>query len=155
MTDTITLLKDRLHKAESKVSRYEKTLETAKNELLDIQTTLRVLGEISGESHSESPIQGHSSVGERQLQILALIPEGQSKAAQPVALYDLFKVLYGEVVNIDTFRTTIWRMKERQFEHSGTVWFVSSDNGRYWKVPMAEENETPEAKATSVSEVSG
>lgn len=155
MTDTITLLKDRLHKAESKVARYEKSLETAKNELLDIQTTLRVLGEISGESTLESLSTKQSSVGERQLEILDLIPEGQDKAAKPVGLYELFKDSYGEDVNIDTFRTTIWRMKGHQFDRSGTVWFVSSDNGRYWKVPMAEENETPEAKATSVSEISG
>ncbi len=143
MTNTIKLLKERQNKAQTKVARYEKTLETAKNELSDINTTLRILGEIEGVSDSESDKKSVTSVGERQNNLLFLIADGQDRATQPAEIYETYKVLYGEEINIDTFRTTIWRMKGKTFLHEGKKWRVHSNNGHYWKVEITTiDNET-------------
>lgn len=154
MTDTIHLLKERLKKAEAKVLRYEKTLESAKNELSDIITTLRVLGDIEGSPDSESAVPKPSAVGERQKNIMNLIAEGREQARAPADIFETYKVIYGDDVSIDTFRTTIWRMKDRIVAMQDGEWRVYSDNGQYWKVrEVAEENEAPEASAPSASEV--
>ncbi len=156
MTDTINILKERLRKAEAKVSRYEKTLETAKNELSDIKTTLRVLGNIEGESVGDSQPNKPSPVGGRQHDILMLLTVGVEKSQQPADLYESYKLIGSDDINIDTFRTTIWRMKDKTFVMDGDEWTVCSENGRYWKQSSAvEENEAPEAKAADAPEVGG
>lgn len=156
MTDTIDLLKERQKKAEAKVLRYEKTLETAKNELSDIITTLRVLGDIGESAEPESMAPKPSVVGERQKNIMHLISESQENARAPADIFESYKVFFGDDVSIDTFRTTIWRMKDRVVAMEDGEWCVYSDNGQYWKVRVvAEENEAPEAIASGASEVGG
>jgi len=156
MTDTTSILKERLVKAEAKVSRYEKTLETAKNDLNDIRTTLKVLGQIEGESSSESVPSKPTPVGGRQLDILSILSDGSQNSQQPVDLYETYKLIGRDEINIDTFRTTVWRMKDKSFVMAGEEWVVCSDNGRYWKESNAvQENEAPEAIATDASETGG
>ena len=55
------------------------------------------------------------------------------RAKAPADLFGLYKAIYGEDINIDTFRTTIWRMKDRLYDLHDGSWFVEGESGVYWK----------------------
>lgn len=150
MTDHIAILKDRIEKAKAKVQRYQKSLETAKSELSDLETTLRVLEGIANDGDSNGA--GTSSTMSRQLDIVRLLTVGREKGQPPADLYKSYCLIGGEDITIDTFRTTIWRMKDRVFETDGSEWVVHGDSGNYWKEPLEEpEPEAPEFETASRS----
>ena len=43
-------------------------------------------------------------------------------------------MLFDSELSLDTFRTTIWRMKDKEYAVSGDTWTVKNDGGRYWKI---------------------
>lgn len=132
MTDHISMLKGKIERAEAKVQRYQKSLETAENELSDLQTALRVLEGLS--NASESNASGTSTTMGRQLNIVRLLGVGQRNGQSPADLYAAYCRAAAEDITIDTFRTTIWRMKGKVFEIDDTPWEVHAGDGAYWKV---------------------
>lgn len=131
MTDHLTILKGKIEKAEAKVIRYRKSLESAGSELSDLVTTLRVLEGIANDSESNGA--GTSTTMGRQLDIVRLLGVGRNNGQQPADLYASYCRLGSEDIKIDTFRTTIWRMKEQEFDLEGASYVVQGDNGSYWK----------------------
>lgn len=152
MVDHIALLKERLTKCETKVSRYRKTLETAENELVEVKIALRVLGEISGESPDAVKTEGTSSTANRQQEIADLLGVGRQQGKSPMELYDAYGLFGEDEINLETFRTTIWRMKGRKYVKDGISYIVRSGDGRYWKesvgrvdpLPVADTELTPQ-----------
>ncbi len=138
MTDHIALLRERLEKAEAKVDRYRKSLKTAEKEHTDLLTALRVIEEIT--NVSESNASGTPTTIGRQLAIVNFLGVGRENAKPPADLYATYNLFEGEDITIDTFRTTIWRMKDRVFEIDGADFVVHGDSGAYWK----EAAEPPE-----------
>jgi hypothetical protein len=134
MIDHITLLKERLLKAENKELRAAKSLESAKNEASDIRTALRVLGEISGESVELSRPSGVTSTGNRQQEIANLLGVGTENSRFPMDLFAAYELIGSDEINLDTFRTTIWRMRGKLYVCDNTEYVVQSAEGRYWKV---------------------
>jgi hypothetical protein len=134
MIDHIAILKERLAKAESKEIRAAKALESAKNEASDIRTALRVLGEISGESTEPSRPSGVTSTGHRQQEIANILGVGPVNGRSPMDLFGAYELMGSDDINLDTFRTTIWRMRDKSYVCDGSEYVVQSDDGRYWKV---------------------
>jgi hypothetical protein len=133
MVDHIALLKDRLSKCETKVARYRKTLETAENEMAEVKIALRVLGEISGESPNSVKSESNSSTANRQQEIADLLGVGRQQGKSPMELYDAYGLFGEDEINLETFRTTIWRMKGREYVKDGISYIIRSGDGRYWK----------------------
>jgi hypothetical protein len=133
--DALNLIRDKLAKAEVKASRAEKAWESARNEVADLQTALRVMSELTGESLAPTTATASANVAERQLLIVRLLRAGEANAAAPAEVFDMYKLIAGEDISIDTFRTTIWRMKDIAFNDGPDLWLIKGDNGRYWKEP--------------------
>ena len=136
MTDHLSILRDRIEKADSKVQRYKKSLETAESELSDLITALRVLEGITNGGDSNGS--GTPATMGRQLEILRMLSVGRDEAQSPADLYKTYSDVGSEDIAIDTFRTTIWRMKDKTFEADGSVWGVHGDSGNYWKELLRE-----------------
>lgn len=140
MDDILAQVKERYEKARAKAEKAEKALDSARSELSDIETTLRVLQEMAGATNP-NPAKGGPSeaVAERQANILSILGESQKTAVEPKELHGKYSIQFGEDVSLDTFRTTIWRMRERgPFQHQGMYWRVVNFDGRYWKEPTSE-----------------
>jgi hypothetical protein len=131
MSDHLSILKDRLAKAEAKVQRHKKSLESAESELSDLMTAMRVMEEIANGGDSNTA--GTPTTIGRQLDIVKLLPVGRKKGASPADLYASYNLYAGENITIDTFRTTLWRMKDKSFEMDSTEFVVHGDAGVYWK----------------------
>lgn len=137
MDQAISLLKERLAKAEAKESRAEKALESAKNDTERLRTTLEVLLDLQSESGGESGSGANSAaMASRHSTILALLQIGEEAAQAPAEIYQGYR-LVGDDISIDTFRTTIWRMKDNTFTDMLGSWMVKGDNGKYWREPVS------------------
>lgn len=141
MTDPITLLKVRAEKAEAKVARYSKSLESAKKELADVQTAMRVMAEITGDSAGDSGAGEHTpvtSTSNRQQEIAELLGVGRSNGKSPIDLFERYTAEGSDDINVDTFRTTIWRMKNKTYNCDGQQFIIRSGDGEYWRQSTAE-----------------
>ncbi len=149
MTNHLTILRDRVERARTKVQRLEKSLESAGLELSDLMTALRVIEgiELDGDSNAA----GTHSTSDRQNSIVRLLGVGLKNARAPADLYAAYCQSGGEDITIDTFRTTIWRMKGKAFLLDDTLWEVSAGNGMYWK---SDESRLPE-QDLSIDEMLG
>jgi len=134
MKDALNLLKERLGKAEAKAARAEKAWESAKSEVADLRTAYRVMSGLAGESDSAGV---SVSMGERQKTIMGLLQIGEEHGRSPAELFEAYKALSDEEISIDTFRTTIWRMKDVGYPDEWGVWIVKGDSGSYWKEPAS------------------
>lgn len=134
MNEAVALLKERVEKAGLKVARAEKALESAKIELADFQTALRVMEGIAGLQATESsPNPSATMVSDRQALIVQMLGVGEEKGQAPADLFGIYRGQSGEEINIDTFRTTIWRMRGRIYHVQGSSFLVHGDSGHYWK----------------------
>ena len=86
---------------------------------------------IANEGDSNTP--GTLTTQGRQLDIVQLLGVGREKGKPPADLYASYNLVGAEDITIDTFRTTIWRMKDKVFETAGAVYVVHGDGGVYWK----------------------
>jgi hypothetical protein len=144
MSETISLLKEKLERANAKISRYERSLKAAEIERSDIETTLRVLGELSGESDDKASAESGAVVSQRQHNILRIMPVGKENGQSPLDLHMMYTAIFGEI-SIDVFRTTIWRMAKSSQ--------LCSEHGKYWKAEqLSKENEPPMATPLSGSD---
>ena len=139
MDDHITLLKQRLEKSQARRLRARKALESAESEISDINTTLRILGEISGDSPNSVRMPASASTSGRQNDIAGILSETRENAKSPSELFQSYTLISEDDINIDTFRTTIWRMKENKYVdvRSGVRYVVQSESGKYWKEPLS------------------
>lgn len=152
MVDPLKVIEERIQRLRAKVEKHEKALESARCELSDMETALRVLSGVMGESTPNTGMATYASVANRQRDILAFLSEGAENSQAPVGIFNAYKVSAVGDINIDTFRTTIWRMRDKWFDLGGVQWCVRSANGAYWK---EKNNETPGAATPGVSKEFG
>jgi hypothetical protein len=133
MTDHLTTLRDRIAKTQAKVQRYKKSLESSEKELSDLAIALRVIEGIANDGEANGG--GTSTTVGRQLEIVRLLGVGRENASPPADIYARYHAMGAEDISIDTFRTTIWRMKGKEFQVEGHSFMVHGDTaeGVYWK----------------------
>jgi hypothetical protein len=136
MIDVMTALRDRRAKAEAKVMRAAKALATAQKELADVMAAERVMAEITGESLEDKTVGG--AISERDREIAKLLGTTSAEASTPVELHLMYLAETGDSINLDAFRTALWRLQKKQIQGSEKSWTVKSDNGRYWREAVAE-----------------
>ncbi|MCW6531692.1 hypothetical protein NED98_15700 [Sphingomonas sp. MMSM20] len=124
-------LRERRAKAEAKVLRAAKALESAKKELEDVLAAERVMAEITGESIDQKG--GASSTSDRDVEIVKLLNRNQNGAKSPVELYPEYTEATGDSINLDAFRTALWRLQKKTIADDGKDWAVRSEGGRYWR----------------------
>jgi hypothetical protein len=135
MEDAISALQDRLTKAQARLVRAQKALDSSLSEVTDLETALRVLASINGESPNATTT---PAVSNRQVAIIGLLGVGRNKAAPPAELFEKYRSRTGEDITIDTFRTTIWRMKDKIHTDEVGQWAVEASEGAYWKTPVVD-----------------
>ncbi|MEO6717255.1 MAG: hypothetical protein ABIM50_08420 [Novosphingobium sp.] len=139
-------LKDRRAKAEAKVSRASKALESAEKELADVLAAERVVGDITGESVGSKP--SDTPVSARDVTITKLLSDNQNEAKSPAELYPLYTAQTLDNINLEAFRTAVWRLLKKTIPGEKKVWVVKSQDGRYWREPVGggepEEEEEEE-----------
>ncbi|MEO7786218.1 MAG: hypothetical protein ABIR77_00125 [Sphingomicrobium sp.] len=127
--------------------RHEKGLESARTELADLHTALRVMAAITGESVADSTGTPGLALSTRHADIIDLLKVGSENAQAPVQVFEAYTLIASDVINADTFRTTIWRMKDKYFPTATGVFVVRSDEGKYWKELRAEQTVRDETEA--------
>ena len=142
MLDVMAALKDRRAKAEAKVLRTTKILEIAKKELADLVAAERVMADITGES--AEPKIGAGPVSDRDREIAKLLSIEKDEALSPVELYPTYTDATGDTINLDAFRTALWRLQKKVIRGSEKSWCVKSENGRYWREPADGSDEFDE-----------
>ena len=134
MSDPLAILRERTAKADAKVLKFEKSLESAREELRDLSIALRVMSDIAGESApTASTPAGSVAVAKRQSNIVALLGVGAENARPPAEIFKGYGLLEDEDISIDTFRTTIWRMADKPFVTDEGTFVVRRDDSGYWK----------------------
>lgn len=133
--DVMAALKERRAKAEAKLTRAVKALESAKKELADITAAERVMAVITGES-ADSRATG-SSTSERDREIAKLLGTSVDEAVSPVELHPVYVNASGDNINLDAFRTALWRLQKKVIQGAEKSWNVRSENGRYWREPAS------------------
>lgn len=130
--DPVVILKERLAKAEAKSARHKKAWEASEVELSDLRTTLRVLIDVLNPDNAVKT-SDTASTGDRQRLIASMLGTSKDKAKAPADLFSSYRMLSDEDINIETFRTTVWRMKDRIYDLANGRWVVEGENGQYWK----------------------
>jgi hypothetical protein len=133
MFDVMAALRDRKAKAEAKVLRATKALETAKKELTDVVAAERVMADITGESVEPKVTAG--IISDRDREIAKLLPTDKDEALSPAELYPTYTTTSGDTINLDAFRTALWRLQKKVIRGAEKSWCVKSDSGRYWREP--------------------
>ncbi|NJC35078.1 hypothetical protein GGR88_002592 [Sphingomonas jejuensis] len=142
MSDVMALLKDRLAKAEAKLTRAIKALESAKKELADLQAAERVMAEITGESAEDKGVP--TSISDRDKDMAKLLETGSDAAISPIDLYPRYLEATGDTINLDAFRTALWRLQKKVIQGEERTWIVRSDNGKYWREPASPADDFDE-----------
>jgi len=91
--------------------------------------------EIAGESAAQNHTQAITSTFNRQQEIADLLGVGSQNSRSPVELFETYDESGMDDINIDTFRTTIWRMKGKTYTCGDREYEIDSADGRYWKKP--------------------
>lgn len=135
MADITSQIKELYAKAAAKVERAEKALDAARSELADLEAALRVIESLTPTGSMEATkVRAADAMAERHANILHILPEGPENGLEPKELHSHFSIIYGSDLSLDTFRTTIWRMKDKAFRaEDGGEWIVKNTDGRYWK----------------------
>ncbi len=132
-------LKERKAKAASKVARAEKALESAKKELVDVLAAERVMAEITGESVEVKV--GEGTVSRRDIAITRLIPADRANALSPAELLPLYLADGHDTINLEAFRTAVWRLLKKVVHGDAKAWVVKAENGKYWREPSPEASD--------------
>lgn len=152
MDDIVSQIQERYAKAVAKVDKAEKALESARSEVTDLQAAIRVIESLSPSLSSGPRSNVSDSMVERQQNIVSILGVGPDKGLEPKELHAEYAVVFDGNLTLDTFRTTIWRMKDKAYDSGGSRWTVQNENGRYWKRPAATaDDENPFAQyATTI-----
>lgn len=127
-------IKDRKAKAEAKVARAEKALESAIKELTDVAAAERVFAEITGESVDPKPTEGNVSA--RDVTITRLIPAERAEALSPAELLPIYIAETHDTIGLEAFRTAVWRLLKKVIPGEAKTWVVKADGGKYWREPF-------------------
>lgn len=162
MTPVVADIEAKLAKAQAKVERCEKALESARLEASDLETTLRVLRTLFDEPPTgQKANQPTTAVSERHRDIIECLYEGKANSQSPVQLFEAYKLVGDSGVTLDTLRTTVWRMadpeKQTAFAVGDNVYRVFREDGRYWKQkqlspPSASEGSTEFGRVAELEE---
>lgn len=143
MIDVVAALKERRLKAEAKVARAEKALESARRELADVAAAERVIAEITGESMPAST--NENSASERDIAMARLLPADPFAAISPSDLHQVYVEASGDSINLDAFRTALWRLLKKTIKGDEKSWAIKAENGKYWREAVPTFSETGEA----------
>lgn len=136
MLDVMTALRDRRLKAEAKVVRAAKALETAEKELGDVMAAERVMAELTGESVEQ--VADGAPVSDRDREIAKTLATNPHEASTPAELHGVYTKETGDSINLDAFRTALWRLQKKVVRGDEKSWTVKSQGGRYWREPAYE-----------------
>lgn len=137
--DVMALLKERKAKAANKLARAQKALESAEKELADVIAAERVMAGITGESAESKPSEG--GVSNRDIAIAKLIPTDSVAAKSPAELHVIYVSEAGDDINLDAFRTAVWRLQKKVIRGTEKSWVVKADNGRYWREAFQQQDD--------------
>lgn len=131
MDNIIEQLRDRAARVAAKVEKAKKALEAAVSELADVEAAIRVIEDMQG---GGGRVGVSDVVAERQANILKIMDSVRASASEPKELFSRYVTQFGDDITLDTFRTTLWRMKGKgPFHEGGEQWSVENQAGRYWK----------------------
>lgn len=139
MQDVMAALKDRRAKAEAKLVRATKALETARKELLDIDAAERVFATITGVSILPQALPGTGS--ERDKAMTRLLGTSSTEAHSPAELHPIYIAETNDTINLDAFRTALWRLQKKVVTGNEKDWIVRSDGGRYWRESFSKSTD--------------
>jgi len=131
MIDVMAALKDRRAKAEGRLNRALKALESAKKDLQDVIAAERVMADITGESVEPKGDVGAPS--SRDIEIAKLLNTTIDDAKSPAELHPVYLDATGDTLNLEAFRTALWRLQKKVVKGSEKSWAVKSKDGRYWR----------------------
>lgn len=137
--DVMAALKDRRAKAEAKLARATKALETARKELLDIDAAERVFATITGESVSGASVSGVGS--DRDRVMTRLLSASREGARTPAELHPIYVEETADGINLDAFRTALWRLQKKIIRGEELDWVVRSEAGRYWREAVTDASD--------------
>jgi len=141
MADHLEILREKLKKAEARASRARKTLESAEKEVVDFSTALRVIEGLTAENNGSSVSESAAPTADRQNKIAQIVPTGAENSISPVDLFPAYTKASGDGISIDTFRTTIWRMKGKDYQVAGETYTIHGERHGYWKVPVSDDED--------------
>lgn len=151
MLDVMAALKDRKAKAEAKVARAAKALESAQKELIDVIAAERVMADITGESVEQR--NGSPPVSDRDKEITKLLATNPHEACSPSELHSKYIDTTGDSINLDAFRTALWRLQKKVVQGAEKTWIIKVENGRYWRESSNETNDNFEQFLGDVDDV--
>jgi hypothetical protein len=134
--DVMTALRERRAKAEAKVLRASKALEIAQKELIDVIAAERVMADITGESLEPKSVA--SPVSDRDKEITKLLSTSAESASTPAELHPAYIEATKDTLNLDAFRTALWRLRKKVIQGAEKNWTVRSQDGRYWREPASD-----------------
>jgi len=137
MIDVMAALKARRAKAEGRLSRAIKALESAKKDLQDVIAAERIMADITGESVENRVTVGLPSG--RDTEIAKLLATNSEDAKSPAELHPIYVETTGDSLNLEAFRTALWRLQKKIVKGSEKNWAVKSDNGRYWREAVEDD----------------
>lgn len=141
MDDIRSALRDRRLKVEARVNRATKTLELLKKELLDLEAAERVFARITGDSLPPHAAEiGGSDRDKVMTRLLAADPAG---ARTPAELHPIYVEESGDEINLDAFRTALWRLQKKIVQGDSKNWAIRSEGGRYWREAAPDDPVTP------------
>lgn len=131
VTDTI---RERIKAVNERLDTLRAEMTKAETENADLQTTLRVLAEVTGEevpsaARVTSPTSTRPASEKKRL-MFDVLDVGANKGVQPVEVYKALVAAGIEDISIQIVRTTLWRSAQKGE--------IASDNGRYWKIEAEE-----------------
>jgi len=134
MIDVMAALKEKKAKAVGRVARAEKALESAKKDLADVLAAERVVAELTGVAPESKPNDGPPS--NRDVTIARLIPADEASALAPAELHPLYLEESGDSLDLEAFRTAVWRLKKKVIRGTEKSWIVKAEGGKYWREPL-------------------
>lgn len=144
MTSVTDTIRERLTDIDGRIERLRAEIAKAESDKRDLETTLRVLGDV-GVADTPAPQPAPKSkrpASEKKKLMLDILGVGERQGKAPAQVYSELVASGIDDINIGTVRTTLWRAAD-----GGEL---GSGNGAYWK-HEAEESLYGETSAPSSS----
>lgn len=143
MANVTKSISDRLDAVLAQINSLREQMAQAEKEKSDLETALRVLSDVTGESvarpAAEKPAKSRPASEKKKMMFDAL-GVGRDEGLQPAEVHKALTDQGAEDISIQVVRTTLWRAAQKGE--------LSSDDGRYWK-HEAESSLYEEPSATS------
>lgn len=150
MATIIDTIRQRLTDAEGRVERLRAEFEKAVADKKDLETALRVLGDVGVDEISapRPAVKRSRPASEKKQLMLNVLNVGESQGKAPIEVFNELAASGADDINIGVVRTTLWRAAD-----AGEI---SSADGKYWKHEAEDPlfSETP-AHSSSAEMTSG